>query len=302
MLAMIALAATGAIVLLNLQPFPEARAYYDIYFSGSVQGLKVNAPVSLSGIAIGRVRKIEIDHEDPSLVHVTVEVRKDAAIKSDSVASLDINFMFGDASINISPGSNLASPLPVLPGHAYPLISSQPSQLQSAATWVANFIERSMKGLDALIKMLDDESRQAISEGLQTAEQATARAVGQTQDFGNAIDTADSMVRNAHAQVIEANASLLNMTQGISTAKSNVDDMDAVVKEVGDWVRNFDNTSSAALRQQVAAARTNMSDLQGMVSEWRDLIHRFARYIDDMQRGPTRALFGKPGSSGYRPK
>ena len=88
MLVIVACTVGAAILLLNLAPFPSARSFYDIYFQGSVEGLKTEAPVSLSGIPIGNVRKIEINPQDSSEVHVTVEVRKDAAIRSDSIASL----------------------------------------------------------------------------------------------------------------------------------------------------------------------------------------------------------------------
>ena len=65
----------AAILLLNLHPFPDTRARYDIYFRGSVAGLKVQAPVYLSGIPIGTVRKVELDPQDPGIVHVTIEVK-----------------------------------------------------------------------------------------------------------------------------------------------------------------------------------------------------------------------------------
>src|SRR5690348_3326927 len=175
--AIVAISVVAAILLLNLEPLPEARAFYEIYFKGSVAGLKVNAPVSLSGIPIGSVRKVEIDHQDPSGVHVTVEVRKDAAIRADSIASLEINFMFGDVSISITAGSNAAPPLAVLPGHAYPLIASQPSQLQSIAAWAADFMQRTIEVLDALTVILNDENRQVITQRLETAEKATREGI-----------------------------------------------------------------------------------------------------------------------------
>jgi len=300
-LAIVGLAAIGAIWLLNLSPLPESRAFYDIYFKGSVVGLKVDAPVSLSGIPIGNVRKIALDPDDPSQVHVTIEVQKGAAtIKTDSVASLDVNFMFGDASISITGGSRSALPLAASPGRAYPIIIGQ-AQLQSIETQLADFMQRTIEVSDALIKMLDDRNRQSISEALQASEQATARAVGRTQDFGDTIDTADSIVRQAHAQIIGFNASLLNITQGLDNASADLKDMDAVVKEVGDWARDFDSALSATRQQQVAASLNTMRDLEGAISDARALVGRFARYIDDLGRDPSRALFGKPSSGGYRP-
>ena len=302
--AIVALSATGAIWLLNLPLLPEQRAYYQIYFTGSVAGLKVNAPASVSGIDIGKVRKIENDPEDPTRVRVTIEVRKqDAAIKADSVASLEIvNLMTGDASISITAGSRSAPPLGILPGHTYPVISSQPSQLQNVTTMIADLMARTIDISDTLIKMLDDKNRQAITEKLQTAEQITARAAVGTENFGDTIEAGASMARNLRAQVIAFNTSLSQITQGLGTAQSDVNDMDVVVKEVGNWVREFNNALTTTRRQQVAEFRGKMSDLEGLISEARDIVHRFARYVDDLERDPARALFGKPKGGGYRPK
>jgi len=299
--AIVALSVIGAIWLLNIQPLPEARAYYEIYFKGSVAGLKVNAPVSLSGIPVGSVRKVEIDHQDPSGVHVIVEVRKDTAIKADSIASLEINFMFGDASISITAGGNAAPPLAVLPGHAYPVIASQPSQLQSIAAWVADFMQRTIEVLDALSVMLNDENRQVISQRLQTAEEATAQGVVEAKRLGDALDRYDSMLRGGPEQVTELNGSVLRLTQGLDSATSALDDVDAVIKSVGEWVRNFDNSVPAIRDQQLAVARTTMHDLAGMISEARGIVRHLARTVDDVERDPSRALFGGARAGGYKP-
>ena len=70
------------------------------------------------------------------------------------------------------------------------------------------------------------------------------------------------------------------------------------------WVigRDFDNALTATRRQQLAEFRNTMSDLEGVFSEARDMVHRLARYIDDLERDPARALFGKSSGAGYRPK
>lgn len=299
--AIVAISVVAASLLLNLQPLPEARAFYEIYFKGSVAGLKAKAPVSLSGIPIGSVRKVEIDHADPSGVHVTVEVRRDAAIKADSIASLEINFMFGDASISITAGSNAALPLAVLPGHAYPLIASQPSQLQSIAAWAADFMQRTIEVLDALTIILNDENRQVITQRLQTAEKATREGMVEAKRLGDALDQYDVMLRVGPAQVTDLNASLLRLTQGLDAATAALDDVDAVIKTVGVWVRNVDNSLPEIRDQQLAGARSTMHDLAGMISEWRGIVRRVARTVDDVERDPSRALFGGATGGGYRP-
>jgi phospholipid/cholesterol/gamma-HCH transport system substrate-binding protein len=297
--AIVACTFGGAILLLNLHPFPDTRAYYDIYFHGSVSGLKVEAPVSLSGIPIGNVRKVELDPADPSVVRVTIEVRKDAAIRADSIASLDVSLVFGDASISITGGSERAPRLAVLPGRAYPIIASSPPQL--TATWAEDLVRSMIEASDALLDMLDEKNRQAISEGLQGMEQATAGGVGVADRLGHVIDDADTTIREAHAQATAVTAGFDDLSRTLATIKTQLDDADGIVKKVNGWTRDFDNLVQAIRPEELDLTRNGLRDLRGTISELRQLIRHVARYVADFERDPGQTLFGK-SRAGYKPK
>lgn len=298
-LGMVACTVGAAVWILGLHPFPETRAYYEIYFNGSVAGLKTGAPVFLSGIPIGNVRKVELDREDPSGVHVTIEVRKDAAIKSDSLATLEVDFIFGDASVGITAGSGSAPPLSVLPGHAYPIVASSASQLQSVAAWAADFVQRTIAVSDTLIEMLDDENRQAISETLQTMEQTTARAA-KTQRVAGMIDWIGAAVHDLAADGDAFRAKLLELRGSIVTAESGIDEASAIVKQVDGWIRDFDKLVQG-IRPEQARLIGALRDLDGTIRDARELVGHLTREVDDFERDPTHTLLGKP-RGGYSPK
>ena len=50
-----------AILWLAHAQFNQKFVNYDIYFTGSVTGLSVGAPVNLNGVAIGKVIEIRLD-------------------------------------------------------------------------------------------------------------------------------------------------------------------------------------------------------------------------------------------------
>ena len=300
-LAIIACSIAAAILLLNLHPIPATRAFYEIYFNGSVAGLKIGAPVSEAGIPIGTVRKIELDPEDPNAVHVTIEVRKDAPIRSDSIASLDVNLVYGDASISLTAGTERAPPFTVLPGRAYPIIGSRASQLEGFAERATDFMQRTIEVSDTLIEFLDDRKLQAISEGLQTAQRSMAGAVGQARDIGSMIDEAGATVHEAQAQDIALQARLREISESLVTAQANLQDATAIIKRVDDWVDGFDQVVQG-LRPLLTGMSGNLRDLDGTILEARGLVGHFARYVDDLARHPHAELFGKTGAGGYRPK
>ncbi|HKW54755.1 MAG TPA: MlaD family protein, partial [Stellaceae bacterium] len=127
--------AVVALLWLARGQFNRESTYYDIYFSGSVTGLAQGSAVRYNGIQIGRVVEIRIDPQNTSQVRATIEVDQAAAvIKSDVVASLEVQGLTGAAFIEITGGSQGAPPLQRREGERYPVIASRPSGLQQVVT------------------------------------------------------------------------------------------------------------------------------------------------------------------------
>lgn len=297
--AIVGLAAIGAIVLLNLHPFPDTRAFYDINFRGSVAGLKVEAPVSLAGIPIGNVRKVQLDPSDPSVVHVTIEVQRGVAIRTDSVAALDVSLVFGDASVSITGGSDRAPLLPAVPGPPYAVIVSRPPQL--TATWAEDLIARTLTVSETILNVLDEKGMQAITDKLQEIERASARGVGTAERFGGMVDDVGAMVHDAHDQASALTAKLDNLTQTLVAAQAQFDNADGIIKKVNAETRDADNLVQGTRPELVDLTQNTLRTLHGTISDLRVTVRNIARYIADFERDPMQSLFGKP-RAGYKPK
>ena len=76
-----------AILWLAHAQFNQRFTYYDVFFTGSVTGLSVAAPVNLNGVAIGRVTEIRLDPVNPDQVRVTVEGSGNANVATGEPAS-----------------------------------------------------------------------------------------------------------------------------------------------------------------------------------------------------------------------
>jgi len=75
-------------------------------------GVKVSAPVRLSGVEVGEVRKITVGYnvqtKEPEVI-ISVWVKKDAMIPSDSRVWVNMLGLLGEKYIEIIPGSNYTS-------------------------------------------------------------------------------------------------------------------------------------------------------------------------------------------------
>jgi len=295
----VAAAVIGAISLLNLQPFPDTRAFYEIHFRGSVVGLKVGAPVSLSGIPIGNVRKVQIDSSDPAIVDVTIEVQKGAAIRANSIASLDVSLVFGDVSVSITGGGEGAPLLIASASQPYPIIPSTAPQL--TATQAEDLIRRIIEVSDLLIGMLDEKGRQAISDRLQSAEETTASLVSTGDKVGRFLDDSGETVHDAHQQAITLTAKLDDVARTLESAQAQLDDADGFVRNVSTWVRDLDKLVQGIRPDELDLTQNTLRELHGNISQLRLTVSHLARYVEDFARDPVQFLFGKT-QAGYRPK
>ena len=78
--------------------------YYILYarFS-SVSGLRVDSPVEIGGIEVGRVEQLNID-QDKQVSVVKLRIERGIKVYEDAVASIKTSGLIGDKFINIDPG------------------------------------------------------------------------------------------------------------------------------------------------------------------------------------------------------
>jgi phospholipid/cholesterol/gamma-HCH transport system substrate-binding protein len=78
--------------------------YYTLYarFS-SVSGLRVDSPVEINGIEVGRVEQLNID-QDKQIAMVKLRIEKGIKVYEDAIASIKTSGLIGDKLIKIDPG------------------------------------------------------------------------------------------------------------------------------------------------------------------------------------------------------
>ncbi|MCP4923366.1 MAG: MCE family protein, partial [bacterium] len=103
---------------------------YDIYFRGSVGGLRDNEKVLFQGVPIGHVHSVKINPDEPEYIRVSIAINIPKLIREDTAASLETQGFTGLAYIQLD-GSNRNSPLlKAKEGQKHPVIKSTPSRIQ----------------------------------------------------------------------------------------------------------------------------------------------------------------------------
>lgn len=110
--------------------FNDKFKLYEIFFEGSVTGLRINEDVRYHGIPIGNVKSISVDKKNINRVRVRISVRKPALIREDTIASIEAQGLTGYTYIQIQGGTQESPLLKAKAGERYPVIQSQPSKIE----------------------------------------------------------------------------------------------------------------------------------------------------------------------------
>jgi len=283
---------------------------YDIYFSGSVSGLGKGSTVNYRGIGVGEVIDIRIDPDDVQRILVTIEISAETPIKTDTVASLQLQGITGGSVVALSGGSNEAGTLQTPPGRSRPVIASEASGLEKLLEGAPELVE----SVDLLVRnanlLLNPANREAVGNILQDLATVSATLAGRADDIdralGDAASTLESL-RGASAALSELATrldrnltSLMNQgttaLESIETTAANADELLVDLRgtarsatEAAEQVAGMIRENRVPIRDFMA---TGLYDAQTFISELRSLVNAMNRFATELGRDPARFIFG----------
>lgn len=153
----------------------ERNNTYLVYMQESVSGLNQDSIVEYNGVDVGKVKFIELNHKNPQLVEVLLEIKSTTPITRGTVAMLSTRGITGLAFIALKDKSTDLRPLVAEPGQKYPVIKTAPSiflRLDAALTQFSNNFKQISESIQAL---LDKENLKSIKESLASIKKASAQ-------------------------------------------------------------------------------------------------------------------------------
>jgi phospholipid/cholesterol/gamma-HCH transport system substrate-binding protein len=294
--------AFGAVLWLGRVELSQDFAKYYIFFRGSVAGLSKGSTVQYNGIPVGRVIDIRVDPDIVEQIQVTVEIdRSLVTIKTDARAYLDTNILSGVSAIQIRGGTTEAADLMPEPGHKYPVIQAGRSELEQVKASLPELLGSLKEAAQSLDILLNEQNRQAIAETLANLRTVSAAAVEQRKGVSE-------VVANANASLVQLAALLRSLEQNFS-ARGGLKDQ--VAQTLGDYDRVARNLAETIRQLQVVIqenrgglrgfSQRTLPDIGDLVAGAQQLVGNLNRFVSELQRDPTRLLFGDR-REGYRPR
>ncbi len=292
----------GTVLWLGRVEFSRDFERYYIFFKGSVAGLSKGSMVQYNGIPVGRLTDIRVDPDNVEQIQVTVEIDGSLVdIKSDARAFLETNILSGVSAVQIRGGTAGAPALAALPGHRYPVIEAGKSELEQVKASLPELLGGLKDAAHGMSELLNEDNRRAVSDSLQNIRSVTAVFAEQGKSVAE-------IVANANASVVAVNSLLRDLDRSYADRGGLKDQLSQTLAGYDKVARNLIDASrqvQLAIEENRPGIRDfsqrTLPDVGDLVNDVRRLAANLTRFISQIERDPTRLLYGER-REGYRPQ
>ena len=265
----------------------EFRLYY-AYTKESVAALGLSSAVTYRGVNVGQVAGIELDPDDPTRVRLTLRIRAEAPIKTDTVATIAMQGLTGLGSLELTGGSRDASALEQTPGSPYPVIAMQPSLINRLDTALRVAMTTLDKASERLLVILNEDNAHAIGGILANTQQITGNLAAQSERLAGAIGNLERMA----ASGARASEALPQLAPRVAAVLDRTDQLLTTLQRTGEEVgttardsrRQLEYTAGVLLPQ----VERLVDDLGGAAGSLGDLGARLNANPQMLLLGPPR--------------
>jgi len=161
---------------------------YMIYMQESVTGLSVDAPVEYNGVEVGTVRNIALNHKNPHLVELWLNIKAGTPITKGTTASLASRGITGIAYIALKDDSTDLTPLHAENGMPYPIIKTAPSLFLRLDTGLGKLTKSLTQLSNSFESVMDSENQHSFKQILLNLSQITETISNERQQVGIILD------------------------------------------------------------------------------------------------------------------
>lgn len=167
---------------------------YRIVFQGPVRGLSKGGEVQFNGIKVGQIKSIRLNPADATKVLTDVEIDRDTPVRTDSLASSEMQGISGINVVQISAGSMKLPLLKRVSPDQPPVIKSKGDALASLLEGGGKVVQDAIGVLDRVNQLLSDKNLANLTgaiANLKSVSDELAANRAMFQRASSAIDKAD---------------------------------------------------------------------------------------------------------------
>src|SRR6201996_6147592 len=261
-LAVIA-AALGFVLWFQSLHTTKLRSPLRIIFEGPAAGLRNGGSVNFNGIRVGEVISVKLDN--PRRVVALAMVENNTPLRKDTIVGLEFQGLTGVAAISLKGGEEAAPPVP-LGEDAIPVLTADPNGLQD----VTEAIRGTLQNINRVVA----DNQEAVKNSLHNLETFTASLARNSEKIDGVMLKVDGVMTKADSLML-----------GLDTLAGGKEggELYLTVKSIRELADDFDKRSGA------------------LMTDGRKTLGDISHAVNNLDRNPTRLLFGPGNSSASAP-
>jgi phospholipid/cholesterol/gamma-HCH transport system substrate-binding protein len=261
-LAVIA-AAFGFVMWFQNLHTTKARTPLRIIFEGPASGLRNGGSVNFNGIRVGEVMSVKLDN--PRRVVALAMIENNAPIRKDTLVGLEFQGLTGVAAISLKGGAEVAPAVP-LDEDGVPVLTADPNALQD----VTEAIRGTLQNINRVVA----DNQESVKNSLHNLETFTASLARNSEKIDNVMLKVDGVMTKADSLML-----------GLDTLAGGKEggELFLTVKSIRELAEDFDKRSGL------------------LMSDGRRTLGDISRAVNNLDKNPTRLLFGPSNSAASTP-
>jgi phospholipid/cholesterol/gamma-HCH transport system substrate-binding protein len=261
-LAVIA-AAFGFVMWFQSLHTTKARTPLRIVFEGPASGLRNGGSVNFNGIRVGEVMSVKLDN--PRRVVALTMIENNAPVRKDTLVGLEFQGLTGVAAISLKGGAEAAPAVP-LDEDGVPVLIADPNALQD----VTEAIRGTLQNINRVVA----DNQESVKNSLHNLETFTASLARNSEKIDNVMLKVDGVMTRADSLML-----------GLDTLAGGKDggELFLTVKSIRELAEDFDKRSGL------------------LMSDGRKTLGDISRAVNNLDKNPTRLLFGPSNSTASAP-
>jgi phospholipid/cholesterol/gamma-HCH transport system substrate-binding protein len=264
------------------------RSFYRAVFDGSVSGLRTGGSVLFNGIKVGEVTGLKLNPDKPQQVVATLSVDKSVKVRKDTVIGLEFQGLTGIASVALTGGS-AGSPVVAGDKDNPPLLIAPPGATQDVTTAARDTLKR----VDDFLVV----NQAAFHNAIDNIDKFTAALAGNSENINKTLANikqfSDVLARNSE-RIDRIAEGLQNLTGGTDGKSGEINEAARSIKQLSD---NLDKRTAEITTGINSLTNTGTRQLDALSSDAKRTLGTIDRAVSNLDRNPSRLIFGGSGSS-----
>lgn len=276
----------------------SSYAHYKVYLTESAAGLAPEAAVKFNGVDVGKVVSIRINPQNSEEIELTLKVKKETPIRTDSTAILKFFGITGLAFIEIKGGSRM-SPLIINSENTIAVIPTAPSLIKRLDETLSSVITKLSDTLDHTNAVMSTQNTKNFSDTLRNLKILTQRINGYQDEI-------DLLLKNSLQTGQHIDQAMIKVGDSANTVKGSMETFKVTMSErLSPTMKSWEATSKKtnALLEKIdtsinrgdydlqAIAANSTVELNELLVQSRVLQNEMELTLKSLRESPSDLLF-----------